>query len=350
MSAPELILISPCSGPVRKAAPAGVEAVIFALAEGLRREFRIQVLATHDSALPADVVLRPCTHAALEQETGRLLRERPDATFCDHSGAALDGSRHGRFFRVFHVEPRYVFTPDAPDRCAFVSAYLRGLFAEQRASPFERCPILANGVAPPDAPPSATGGAGVIYLGRLNRLKGIDLGVAACASLGLRLQIHGGLGLEVRPDIVFNDLPLLADLARLHPAAFRYHGPLSDPATKQALLAGADAVLIPSREAESCSLVALEAVAAGTPVVTFRRGGVVEYLGDHPGAFFAPHTGHDGTDADALARALRGALGAPRAGPSLPARYRASAMVERYRRWLFSAPAASARSRGRGPR
>lgn len=334
---PDLVLLSPCSGPVRRAAPAGVEAIVFSLAEGLRHTFDVHVVATPDSELPAGVVLHPSRHPGLPDVARELLSKWPTATFCDHSGAAIDVAGHPGFFRVFHVEPRYVFTPSAPERCGFVSAYLRGLFSKERDPRFGACPILYNGIDPGPAAGHAAPSlarTGVVYLGRVNRLKGLDLGVAACSSLGVPLHVHGGLGAEFGPDIVFNDLPLLDELAGLYPASFVYHGPLRDAGRKRDVLAGAAAVLISSREAESCSLVALEAVAAGAPAVTFRRGGVVEYLGDHPGVFFAEYSGHAGADASALAEALRRALGAGALEPSLPAPYTVDAMVARYRSWL----------------
>lgn len=57
----------------------------------------------------------------------------------------------------------------------------------------------------------------------------------------------------------------------------RYIGPVSG-ARKRRLLAAARCVLIPSRVAETSSLVAAEAQAAGTPVIAFRHGALVDAI------------------------------------------------------------------------
>ena len=332
----DLFLLSPCSGPVRSAAPAGVEAIVYTLAEGLREAFHVRLVATPDSDPPAGVSLVPGYHAVLPELVGQLLLKYPEATFCDHSGAAILEGEHPRFFRVFHVEPRYVFVPALSGRCGFVSDYLRGLFAAQHSAAFSACPLLQNGISVM-TPSARTQPSGVaIYIGRLNRLKGISLAAAACASLGVRLHLYGGFGREAPEDIVFNDLSLLRELSARYPEAFVYHGPLSDPAEKWRLLSGAPVVLIPSREPESCSLVALEAAAAGAPVAAFRHGGLVEYLSEYPGLHFAPYLNDEAADLRALGEAIQRALESPRPTPQLPTAYTAMAMVARYHAWLLS--------------
>ena len=52
-------------------------------------------------------------------------------------------------------------------------------------------------------------------------------------------------------------------------------------ALKLELLRRARAVLVPSLCAETCSLVSLEAMACGTPVVAFRQGALPEIVADH---------------------------------------------------------------------
>jgi glycosyltransferase involved in cell wall biosynthesis len=57
----------------------------------------------------------------------------------------------------------------------------------------------------------------------------------------------------------------------------RWIGPIAG-ARKQRLLAGARCVLVPSLIAETCSLVAMEALAAGTPVIAYRAGALPELI------------------------------------------------------------------------
>jgi glycosyltransferase involved in cell wall biosynthesis len=332
----DLFLISPCSGAVRSAAPAGVEAIAYTLAEGLREAFRVFLVATPDSDPPAGVSLVPGHHTALPALVGQLLIKYPAAIFCDHSGAAIVEGDHPSFFRVFHVEPRYVFVPTPSRRCGFVSEYLRGLFVAQHNAAFAACPLLQNGISAMTPAACVPLGNAVIYIGRLNRLKGISLATDACASLGVTLHLYGGFGREATEDIVFNDLSLLRELSARHPQAFVYYGPLSDPAEKWRALSSAQVVLIPSREPESCSLVALEAAAAGAPVAAFRHGGLVEYLSEYPGMHFAQFIDDETADIRALGEAIQRALESPRPAPQLPAAYTNVAMVTRYHAWLSS--------------
>lgn len=66
--------------------------------------------------------------------------------------------------------------------------------------------------------------------------------------------------------------PLLAD-----PSRARFLGPVSG-GRKRRLLAAARCVLIPSRCEETSSLVAMEALASGTPVIAFRVGALPEII------------------------------------------------------------------------
>ncbi|MDQ4049959.1 MAG: glycosyltransferase family 4 protein [Actinomycetota bacterium] len=77
----------------------------------------------------------------------------------------------------------------------------------------------------------------------------------------------------------------------------------------ETVLGAADAVVVPSTRPEPLGLVALEAAAAGLPVVASRHGGVVEAVRDgETGRLVAPG------DAAALAAALRGLADDPDAG------------------------------------
>jgi len=68
-------------------------------------------------------------------------------------------------------------------------------------------------------------------------------------------------------------------------------------AAKRELLANARAVLIPSRVAETSSLVAMEALASGTPVIAYRSGALPEIVDDGVTGFIVD-------DVDGLVRAI----------------------------------------------
>jgi glycosyltransferase involved in cell wall biosynthesis len=132
-------------------------------------------------------------------------------------------------------------------------------------------------------PPDATL---IGYFGRLTREKGADLALAAISILASR-----------RPEarlLVAGDGPERAALEGTAGPEVCFLGERSDVPT---LLAACDAVLIPSR-AEGQSLVALEAMAAGRPIVAADVGG----LGAMVRAIGGPVTPTE--DPAAMARAI----------------------------------------------
>ncbi|HEU5300758.1 MAG TPA: glycosyltransferase [Acidimicrobiia bacterium] len=133
----------------------------------------------------------------------------------------------------------------------------------------------------------------LLFVGRIQPLKGVDLAIRALASLTddtALLVIVGG------PSGVAGD----AEVARLRGLASDLHVESRvrwEPPQPHGALAdwyrAADVCLVPSRT-ESFGLVALEAAACGTPVVAANVGGLrslVEHL--HTGFLVDGRTGHD---------------------------------------------------------
>jgi glycosyltransferase involved in cell wall biosynthesis len=139
-------------------------------------------------------------------------------------------------------------------------------------------------------------GDGALVVSRLAREKAVDLAIDACALAGLPLTVCG-------------DGPLAGAL-RAHAAArgadVTFTGRVSDAELARHRTA-ASVALVPSRAHETFGLAALEAMAAGLPVVATRSGALAELAGD--AALVAPD------DARALADAAR----AVAADPAAPA-------------------------------
>ncbi len=105
----------------------------------------------------------------------------------------------------------------------------------------------------------AAGGEFVLFAGRVAEEKGVFDAIDACAAAGLKLIVAG-------------DGPALdAVRARGVEAPGRL-----DPAALDALRARAAVAIVPSRYEEILPLAALEAMAAGLPVVATRAGGLAE--------------------------------------------------------------------------
>ncbi|MBG6079903.1 glycosyltransferase involved in cell wall biosynthesis [Rubrivivax gelatinosus] len=127
------------------------------------------------------------------------------------------------------------------------------------------------------APPSAPGGErqGYVTVGRLMGYKNTALMVEAFRRLPQRqLTVVGGG-------------PQLQALRRSAPSNVRFTGPLPE-AQKQVRLQGARAFVFAA--VEDFGIAPVEALAAGTPVIAFGRGGALDYLrhGDNAWLYAAP--------------------------------------------------------------
>jgi glycosyltransferase involved in cell wall biosynthesis len=115
----------------------------------------------------------------------------------------------------------------------------------------------------------------LLYVGRLDQRKGVDLAIEALAQLPAeaRLEVAGGWDR--------NEEARLRALAEGVGAAerVRFVG-LLERDELLAAYAAADAVVFPVRWSEPWGLVPLEAMARGRPVVASGRGGSTEYLRD----------------------------------------------------------------------
>jgi glycosyltransferase involved in cell wall biosynthesis len=122
--------------------------------------------------------------------------------------------------------------------------------------------------------PEATRESYVAALGRICPEKGYHLAMDAATACGRQFRLAGQVfpypehqkyfEQEIKPRLQGNHV---------------YVGAVSG-AEKRALLAGAHCVVIPSQVRETSSLVAMEALACGTPVVGMRTGALPEIV-DH---------------------------------------------------------------------
>lgn len=181
-------------------------------------------------------------------------------------------------------------------RIVAVSAAVRQMLIDQGADP-ERIRVIPGGIDMAqyaELPPPVPGVVGA--LGRLEREKGFDLLLTAMAKLrGEARLLLGGDGQERES--------LAQQIAELH---------LEDRVTQTGFVADVPAFLgqtglfvLPSRT-EGLGLVAVEAMAAGRPVVATRTGGIPEVVADGETGLLVPPG-----DPAALAKAIRRLLADP---------------------------------------
>jgi teichuronic acid biosynthesis glycosyltransferase TuaC len=185
-----------------------------------------------------------------------------DVVFVSHALAALGGAEHGR------VQPMGV-------EVAAVSGGDRASARMRLALP----------------------GPGLLFLGRLVPLKRPVLAVEVAARVPGATLLLAGSGPEASA---------VEASARVLGVPVRLLGWV-DAETRRALLAAADVLVLPTGgRGEGLPVAALEAIAAGLPVVATRRGGCLD-LPRYGGAVWL-----SGDDPDALAQAVRAALAAGR--------------------------------------
>jgi len=153
--------------------------------------------------------------------------------------------------------------------------------SQRRMLPTEAgdCPVIENGVPLPGFDPTAPRGHYALVLGRICPEKNPHAAVLAASMAGVRVLLGGEVFPYPEHRRYFTEqlAPLLQAPSRQPAHAFL--GRLS-PARKQRLLAGARCLLHPTLAPETSSLVAMEALAAGTPVIAFRSGALSEIVED----------------------------------------------------------------------
>jgi glycosyltransferase involved in cell wall biosynthesis len=189
--------------------------------------------------------------------------------------------------------PRDFYTPEAlrPTRpntwlqCVSLAQFRTMSGVERMLTPVE------NGVPIPVAKPHAKRSF-ALAMGRICPEKGFHLAIEASRRAEVPLVIGGQVYAYEAHEHYF-DQEIKPRLGRY----VRFAGPLQG-ARKQRLLAAARCVVIASTVAETSSLLAREALAAGTPVVALRRGALVDVI-DHG------VTGFLVDDVESMAEAIR---------------------------------------------
>jgi len=147
---------------------------------------------------------------------------------------------------------------ESPHKRRLLRHALRGAVRVSVSSAAAADMVIPNGIELVRYRASWQGGGSILGVGRLVWEKGFDVLAAAASDLGV---------------VVVGEGP---EEAALRSAGIRCPGFVEDLPER---LATASVVVVPSRR-EAFGLAALEAMAAGTPIVATRVGGLPEVLGD----------------------------------------------------------------------
>ncbi|MEW5809513.1 MAG: glycosyltransferase [Actinomycetota bacterium] len=310
--------------PVRQPFAGGLEAFVFELAHGLTAAgHNVTVFAApgSDIGLPWNVV--PLRALRMSEQTRLLDPTTPEWVVAETHAylsvmVGLSRAELGAFDVVHNHSPHYLplamaHTIDAPMLTTLHTPPLKWL--EQAvalpggvASSFAAVseftarqwntitgpiPVILNGVDIAHRPMGTGDGGYAVWTGRLVPEKGVTSAIAAARTAGIPLRIAGPIGDPAYFDAAVR--PLLSDGAV-------YDGHLHRDALN-ALVGGATAALVTPHWDEPYGRVVAEALAAGTPVAAFARGGIPEILDESCGRLAAAG------DIDALSRALIEATG-----------------------------------------
>jgi glycosyltransferase involved in cell wall biosynthesis len=193
--------------------------------------------------------------------------------------------------------------------------------------------VVPNGVDLATIPFGSAGADHLLYAGRISPEKGVDAAIDAAEAVGRGLVLVGAAYDESY--FARAIAPRVRAVERLEPGApvrgAIYLGPQPRAAVHR-LMRDAAATLMPVRWDEPFGLVALESLAAGTPVVAYRRGGLPEIIDISCGELVAPD------DQEAFAGAIGGAVAKERQACRRRAeRFGLDAMVGAYEALLAQA-------------
>lgn len=177
----------------------------------------------------------------------------------------------------------------ALDRAAAVVAVSRAAHMQmeavaRRPIPARIIPIGVDGATFAVKVPAGGNAHRLLYVGWLNRIKGVDVLLQALALLverrpDLRLALIGGSAYSNANRREHSMHDQVASLGLGDHVEFR--GPQPEAEVARAMRE-ADVLVVPSRR-ESCGSVILEALASGTPVVSTRSGGPEDLINDDVG-------------------------------------------------------------------
>jgi glycosyltransferase involved in cell wall biosynthesis len=269
--------------PVTRATSGGAEQIVALLDDTfVRAGHRSLVVACEGSQVRGELIATPRHHGAIDNRAQREAHARHLATIRRVIDRVDVVHYHGLDFLWYDVDadvPKIVtlhLPPEWYPPAIFTRDDLTLVAVSQsECARAPRCDaVVPNGIDIHAFEPRATpGGDYALIVGRICPEKNVHEAIDAARAASIRVVIAGEVFPFVEHDAYFRDAiaPRLGD-------DVVFIGAVAMP-EKRDLFAGARCVLIPSKAAETSSLVAMEALACGTPVIAFDSGALREVVG-----------------------------------------------------------------------
>lgn len=322
--------------PVGPDTAGGAEQVLGMLDEGLTRAgHRSLVVAAEGSSTRGALFATRRSEGAIDEQARSAARQRHRRAVAQALGAERVDIVHMHGFDFEHYLP----PPGVPTlvtlhlplswyspaalRPTRPRTYLHAVSAAQHATrpaDVALLPPIPNGVPVERFTPPARKRGFAVAMGRICPEKGFHLALDAAAAARVPLLLAG----EVYPYQEHQQYFAEEIQPRLDGRQRRFIGLAGFP-RKRRLLAAARCLLVPSLAPETSSLVAMEALACGTPVIAFPSGALVEIVEHGETGFLV---GTVGEMAEAIKEVSR--LDGLRCRQAARTRFSAARMVRQY--------------------
>lgn len=273
--------------PVSTDSTGGAEQILALLERSLvRRGHRSFVIAAEGSAITGELIATPAAHGEMTEE----VRQEAQGT---HRAAIRRTLKKYEIDLVhFHGLDFYTYLPESsvPKLATLhlpLDWYPADIFqlsgihfncvsqTQAHSAPhLQQVSVVPNGIDIERFSTDGSHAGPLLWLGRICPEKGVHLALEVAHQLHFPLTVAGPVYAFRTHEAYFRERvePLLDDQRRWIGAVSMQQ--------KASLLTQARALLVPSLAAETSSLVAMEAISSGTPVIAFRSGALPEVVED----------------------------------------------------------------------